>query len=86
MPLPIPAEKNTVSGLAVSPDGSKFAVSFLGSSNLEIGSKIAVFSLATRAGREWAWPGKGTIGPITIRVGGTGALSWEANNRTLLFK
>jgi hypothetical protein len=84
--LPIPSETAAISGLAVSPDGSKFAVSFLGPTNQEIGSKIEVFSLATGAGREWAWPGKGWIGQITISVGGTGKLSWAADNRTLLFE
>ena len=85
--LPIPPETATISGLAVSPDGRKFAVSVLGRTNLEVGSKIQVFSLATGAGREWAWPGKGTIGDnIAIGVGGTGKMSWEANSRTLLFQ
>ena len=84
--LPIPAETATISGMAVSPDGSKFAVSYLGHRNLQIGSKIAVFSLATGAGRAWVWPGKGWIGQITIRVGGTGRMSWAADNRTLLFE
>ena len=86
VPLPIPAETATISGLAVSPDGSKFAVSYLGPANQQIGSKIRVFSLATGAGREWVWPGHGWIGPIPIGVGGTGKMSWAANNRTLLFE
>jgi len=84
--LPISPETAIISGLAVSPDGSKFAVSLLGRTNLQIGSKIQVFSLATGAGREWAWPGKGMIGDIPIGVGGPGEMSWEANSRTLLFQ
>jgi hypothetical protein len=84
--LPIPSEKAPISGLAVSPDGSKFAVSFLGTGSRPVGSNIKVYSLATGAGREWTWPGKGWIGSITISVGGTGEMSWEANNRTLLFE
>lgn len=83
--LPIPAQTQSLSGLAVSPDGSEVAVSTLGSAR-RTGSKIGVFSLATGAGRQWVWPGHGYIGPITIGVGfGTG-MSWEANNRTLLFE
>ena len=84
--LPIPPETATLSGLAVSPDGSKLAVSLLGPANLQIGSEIQVFSLATGAGRQWVWPGKGWIGPITIGVGRAGEMSWAANNRTLLFE
>jgi hypothetical protein len=85
VPLPVPAETETLSGLAVSPDGSELAVSTLGSAR-RTGSKIQVFSLATGAGRQWVWLGHGYIGPITIGVGFGGALSWEANNRTLLFE
>jgi hypothetical protein len=85
VPLPIPAETQSLSGLAVSPNGSALAVSTLGSAN-RTGSGIEVFSLATGAGRQWVWPDGGYIGPITIGVGfGTG-MSWEANNRTLLFE
>jgi hypothetical protein len=87
MRLPIPAETAPISGLAVSPDGSKFAVSYLGpNQQTGSGSKIQVFSLATWAGREWVLPVKGWIGQISIGVGGTGRMSWEANNRTLLFE
>jgi hypothetical protein len=84
--LPIPPETATLSGLAVSPDGSKFAVSLLGPANLQIGSKIQVFSLAAGAGRQWVWPGKGWIGQIPLGVGRAGEMSWAANNRTLLFE
>ena len=85
VPLPIPPETVTISGLALSPDGSKLAVSLLPVHG-QIGSKIQVFSLATGAGREWVWPGHGTIGEISLLVGGSGSNSWEANNRTLLFE
>ncbi len=44
------------------------------------------FSLATGAGREWVWPGRGMIGQISLGVGGSGSNSWEADNRTLLFE
>jgi len=84
--LPIPAQKASISGLAVSPDGSKFAVSFLGPDAGRVGSNIKVYSLATGAGREWVLPAKGLIGQISIGVGGTGRMSWEADSRTLLFE
>jgi hypothetical protein len=84
IPLPIPPETATVSGLALSPDGSKLAVS-LSPIHGQTGSKIQVFSLATGTRREWAWPGQGTIGEISLGVS-SGSNSWEANNRTLLFE
>ncbi len=83
-PLPIPTQTATVSGLALSADGSKLAVS-LSPARGQTGSKIQVFSLATGTWREWAWPGQGTIGEISLGVG-SGSNSWEANNRTLLFE
>lgn len=85
VPLPIAPETGTISGLALSPNGSKLAVSLLGPVHDQIGSKIQVFSLATGAGREWVWPGNGTIGELYPGVS-TGSHSWQANNRTLLFE
>jgi hypothetical protein len=90
-PLPIPPETAFISGLAVSPNGSKLAVS-LQPGHGQIGSKIQVFSLATGARREWVWPGHGTIGvirpgiPPALPGVSSGGISWEANNRTLLFE
>jgi hypothetical protein len=84
VPLPIPPETAIISGLAVSPDGSKLAMSFLPVHG-QIGSKIQVFSLATGARQEWVWPGRGTIGSIVLMVG-SGGLQWEADNRTLMFE
>jgi len=75
----------TITGLALSPDGSKLAVSLLPVHG-QIGSRIQVFSLATGARREWAWPGHETIGEISLGAGGSGSNSWEADNRTLLFQ
>ncbi len=87
-PLPIPPQKG-ITGLAVSPDGSKLAVSFL--PHGQTGSRIQVFSLATGAQREWVWPGRGTLGEVAMPVasGGLslhGGLQWEADNRTLMFE
>src|SRR6266571_4191253 len=83
VPLPIPPETG-ISGVAVSPDGSKLAVSFLPAHG-QIGSRIQVFSLATGARREWVWPGRGTLGSIAMLVA-SGGLQWEADNRTLMFE
>lgn len=66
------------------PDGSRLAVSLLPAHGQK-GSKIRVFSLATGAGRQWVWPGRGTIGEISISPGSS-PNSWESDNRTLLFQ
>lgn len=80
--LPIPPETGALAGLALSPDGSKLAVS-VPPVHGQSGSAIQVFSLATGARREWVWPGHGTI---SVGAGGGGSNSWEADNRTLLFQ
>jgi hypothetical protein len=80
--LPIPPETAALPGLALSPDGSKLAVS-LPPVHGHIGSKIQIFSLATGARREWVWPGHGTV---SVGAGGGGSNSWDADNRTLLFQ
>jgi hypothetical protein len=81
--LPIPTETG-ITGLALSPDGSKLAVSLLPAHG-QTGSKIEIFPLATGAGREWVWPGRGTLGQIAMPVT-SGGLQWEADNRTLMFE
>ena len=81
--LPIPTETG-ITGLALSPDGSKLAVSSLPAHG-PAGSKIEVFSLPTGAGREWVWPGRGTLGQIAMPVI-SGGLQWEADNQTLMFQ
>ena len=82
-PLPIPVETG-ITGLAVSPDGSKLAVSFLPVPG-QTGAKIEVFSLGTGAGREWVWPSRGTLGEVAMPAA-SGGLQWEADNRTLMFE
>jgi hypothetical protein len=81
--LPIPTETG-ITGLALSPDGSKLAVSLLPAHG-QAGSKIEVFTLAGGARREWVWPGRGTLGQIAMPVT-SGGLQWEADNRTLMFE
>lgn len=66
--LPIPTEKG-ITGLAMSPDGSKLAVSFLPVPG-QTGPKIEVFSLSTGAWREWVWAGRGMLGQIAMPQGG----------------
>ncbi len=88
--LPIPPETG-ITGLALSPDGSKLAVSFLPVPG-QTGATIQVFSLATGARQQWVWPGRGDLGELAMPVasGGLGGLSgglqWEADNRTLMFQ
>ncbi len=85
VPLPIPPETVTITDLALSPNGSKLAVSLLPVRSQKE-PRIQVFSLATGAGREWVWPGRGTIGEIPVFVAGGGSNSWEADNLTLMFQ
>jgi hypothetical protein len=88
-PLPLPPETSSISGLAVSPDGSKLAVSVFGPGDARTGARIQVFSLATGTGREWVWPGKGWIGwtvPLGTNEFDARSLSWAADSRTLLFE
>jgi hypothetical protein len=81
--LPIPTQTG-ITGLALSPDGGKLAVSFL-PAHRQAGSRIEVFPVAGGAGREWVWPGPGTLGQIAMPVI-SGGLQWEADNQTLMFQ
>jgi len=85
-PLSIPPEPAgaEISGFALTPDGSKFAVALRGGGNGGPGPAIHVFSLPTGTERVWTWPGGG---PITNNAGGNGeVLSWTADGRTLAFQ
>ena len=84
--LPIPPEpaRAQISGIALSPDGSKLAIALRGGRGGGPGPEIQVVTLATGAERAWTWPGGG---PITNNAGGNGSvLSWAADDRTLAFQ
>jgi WD40 repeat protein len=78
--LPIRPERG-ISGIALSPDGTKLAVAVRGGGTF--GPKIEVFSTATGSERQWIWPGSGWIG---LNKPEGQPLSWAANGRTLAFQ
>jgi hypothetical protein len=83
-PLRLPLVTGRVNGFAVSPDGSKLAVSTLPAAVPGAGgSQIEVLTLATGARRTWVMSGTGWIGqdkPVAQ------SLVWAGDDRTLLFK
>jgi hypothetical protein len=76
--LPVPPVSGSISGLALSPDGSKLAMSLIAGR-----SEIEVVSLATGAVRTWTLPDQGWVGWDKPDAQ---SLSWENDNRTLLFE
>src|SRR5215469_5956338 len=84
--LPVPPVTGDVNGFALSPDGSKLAVSAFpptrprpGPAPPPRGSRLLVFTLATGAEREWTLPGIGWIG---MHKPNAQSLSWAGDNRT----
>jgi hypothetical protein len=76
--LPVPPVSGSISGLALSPDGSKLAMSLIAGR-----SEIKVLNLATGAVRTWTLPDPGWVGWDKPDAQ---SLSWENDNRTLLFE
>jgi hypothetical protein len=85
MRLPIrPQGSEEVTGMALSPDGSKLAVAWRRPGSLyPRDPQIRVFDLATGKSRQWVWPGSGWIG---VRKPFGQALSWAADSRRLVFQ
>jgi hypothetical protein len=89
--LPALPKGIAVTGLALSPDGSKLAVEVDtgGTSNQPL-LEIRVYTLATGAYRTWSAPGltdPGDAGGFTgSGVDGAASISWAAGSRTLAFR
>jgi hypothetical protein len=85
--LPVPVQPGSVwiDGIALSPDGSKLAVAVNsnGATVPEVNPAIAVYTVATGARQQWAWPGGAVIG--NQKPWGS-PLSWTADGRTLAFQ
>jgi hypothetical protein len=80
--LPVSPVSGSISGLALSPDGSKLALSLIAGSAGQR-SEIEVVSLATGTVRTWTLPDRGWVG---WGKPDAQSLSWENDNRTLLFE
>jgi hypothetical protein len=89
--LPALPKGVAVTGLALSPDGSKLAVEVDTGVNSNSGLlEIRVYTLATGAYRTWSAPGltdPGDAGGFTgSGVDGAASISWAAGSRTLAFR
>ena len=83
-PLPVPLLGGPINGFALSPDGTKLAVSTTRAAGAAAGgSRIQVFTLATGAGRSWVLGKAGWVGQDKPSAE---SLAWAGDDRTLLFK
>ena len=86
--LPAPPVTGDINGFALSPDGSKLAVTVSPPLHLQHGrpppprgSRLRVFTLATGAERDWVLAGIGWIGDTKPSAQ---SLSWAGDDQTLL--
>jgi hypothetical protein len=83
-PLPLPLLSDRINGFALSPDGTKLAVSTTRAAGAAAGgSQIQVFTLATGAVRSWVL---GKVGWVGQDKPNAESLAWAGDDRTLLFK
>ena len=83
-PLSLPLLSDRINGFALSPDGTKLAVSTTRAVGAAAGgSQIQVFTLATGAVRSWVL---GNVGWVGQDKPSAESLAWAGDNRTLLFK
>jgi hypothetical protein len=81
LPDPAGVQAAQLSGIALSPDGTRLAVAVHS-------ARIAVFTLATGSARYWVWPGAGPSSGTWVgndKPGGE-PLSWTADGRILAFQ
>jgi hypothetical protein len=84
--LALPPVTGNLNGFALSPDGSKLAVSVLPPARAQSaphGSQLLVYTLATGARRAWTLRGTGWIG---MNKPFARSLSWAGDSRTLMFQ
>jgi hypothetical protein len=81
--LPVPPVSGNINGFALSPDGSKLAVSMTRAAGAATGSRIQVFTLATGARRSWVMSAVGWVGQDKPNAQ---SLVWAGDDRTLLFE
>jgi len=83
-PLSLPLLGGNINGFALSPDGTKLAVSTTRAVGATAGgSRIQVFTLATGAMRSWVL---GNVGWVGQDKPNAESLAWAGDDRTLLFK